>query len=430
MAAPHTRDVRPTNDEHVAKSKTNRFSSTAAKVLIARTNDDSQPQYAENRLLSARCCDRLRGVPEKKKSAKRYSAKQNSTHKTISQKELAERLGFSPATVSLVLSRSGAADSIPQDTKDLIFGAAQKFNYRPNLLARSLRTRRSFTVGVIVPEISEGYTATVLSGIEDCLLEQHYFFFVTSHRHRADLIEEYPKTFLDRGVDGIIAVDTPWNHKLPVPVVTVSGHNQVGGVTNIVVNHRRASHLALAHLVELGHRKIAFIKGQDFSSDTEIRWKSNLEAAARLGIRILPKLTAQLEEDSPSPQVGYKATKKLIKSRELFTAILAFNDVSALGAIRALFEAGLRVPEDVSVVGFDDIQSAEFQHPGLTTIRQPLRKMGKTAAEVVLRSVRAPFEDRHVPEIVVEPELVIRESTCETKSGNNVDVEARVPARI
>jgi DNA-binding LacI/PurR family transcriptional regulator len=355
-------------------------------------------------------------VPSKRRSVGAAGGNRRKAQKSLSQKELAARLGFSPATVSLVLNRSCGADSIPQETKDLILNAARKLNYRPNLLARSLRTQRSFTVGVIVPEISEGYTATVLSGIEDYLLGEGYFFFVTSHRHRPDLIDEYPKTFLDRGVDGVIAVDTPWNHKLPVPVVTVSGHNQVDGVTNIVVNHQRASHLALAHLVELGHRRIAFIKGQDFSSDTEIRWKSNLEAAARLGIRISPKLTAQLEEDSPSPHVGYKITKKLIKSREPFTAILAFNDVSALGAIRALFEAGLRVPDDVSVVGFDDIQSAEFQHPGLTTIRQPLRKMGKTAAEVVLHRVRTPSEERRRREIVVEPELIIRESTCQMNS--------------
>ena len=168
-------------------------------MLITRRIGDSQPLGLENRLPSANTCARLRTVAEKKKSTQRKPAKQSPTHKTISQKQLADRLGFSPATVSLVLNRSGAADSIPQETKDLIFDAARKLNYRPNLLARSLRTRRSFTVGVIVPEISEGYTATVLSGIEDCLLEQNYFFFVTSHRHRADLIEEYPKTFLDRG---------------------------------------------------------------------------------------------------------------------------------------------------------------------------------------------------------------------------------------
>jgi DNA-binding LacI/PurR family transcriptional regulator len=363
------------------------------------------------------------------KNAKRKPPKQHAAQNTISQKELANRLGFSPATVSLVLNRSRGADSIPQETKDLIFATAQKFNYRPNLLARSLRTRRSFTIGVIVPEISEGYNATVLSGIEDCLIEQDYFFFVTSHRHHAALIDEYPKTFLDRGVDGVIAVDTHWKHKLPVSVVTVSGHNQVDGVTNIVVNHQRAAHLAVEHLYELGHRKIAFIKGQNFSSDTEIRWKANMEAAARLGIRVPQKLTAQLEEDSPSPRVGYKVVKKLIKSQEPFTAIVAFNDVSAMGAIRALLEAGLRVPEDVSVIGFDDIQSAEFQHPGLTTIRQPLRKMGRTAAEVVLRRIRTPGED-NVREIVVEPELIIRESTCEMKPGYSAVAETRATALL
>jgi LacI family transcriptional regulator len=324
----------------------------------------------------------------------------------------------------MVLNRSRGADSIPQETKDLIFATARKFNYRPNLLARSLRTRRSFTVGVIVPEISEGYTATVLSGIEDSLLGEGYFFFVTSHRHRPELIEEYPKTFLDRGVDGVIAVDTQWNHELPVPVVTISGHNQMAGVTNIVVNHNRAAQLALKHLVQLGHRRIAFIKGQDFSSDTEIRWKSNMEAAARLGLRVKPKLTVQLAEDSPSPHVGYRATKRLLQSNEPFTAILAFNDVSALGAIRALFEAGVRVPEDVSVVGFDDIQSAEFQHPGLTTIRQPLREMGRTAAEVVLGRVRNP-STRRALEIMVEPELIIRESTGGV-DGHRVSADAEL----
>jgi len=326
----------------------------------------------------------------------------------------------------MVLNGSRGADSIPQKTKDLIVATARKFNYRPNLLARSLRTRRSFTIGVIVPEISEGYNATVLSGVEDCLIEEGYFFFVTSHRHRPDRIEEYPKTFLDRGVDGVIAVDTVWSHKLPVPVVTVSGHNQVAGVTNIVVNHERASQLAVSHLAELGHRKIAFIKGQDFSSDTEIRWKSNLEAAYRLGIRVSPKLSAQLEEDSPSPRVGYKVTKKLIASGERFTALVAFNDVSALGAIRALFEAGLRVPDDVSVVGFDDIQNAEFQHPGLTTIRQPLREMGRTAAEMVLRRVSDATDERHVREIVLEPKLIVRESTCAVKERLTLADEALV----
>src|SRR5437588_12113479 len=164
--------------------------------------------------------------------------------KPMSLKKLLDYLGLSPATVSLVINRSTVADSIPQETKDRIFAAARKFKYRPNFFARSLRARHSFTIGVIVPEVSDGYSASVMSGVEDYLLQEGYFYFVVSHRHRDDLIDEYPRLFIERSVDGIIAVDTPWSLSLKVPVVTVSGHNQVKGVTNIVLDHVRAAELA------------------------------------------------------------------------------------------------------------------------------------------------------------------------------------------
>src|SRR5580698_6991181 len=295
-------------------------------------------------------CARLRCVTAKKKRSSsestsgigeasgtgRASGASRSGRKVVSLKKLAEHLGLSPATVSLVINRSSVADSIPQATKDRIFAAARKFKYRANFFARSLRTQRSFTIGVIVPEVSDGYSASVMSGIEDYLLQEGYFYFVASHRHRADLIDEYPKLFLDRAVDGIIAVDTPWRHKLRVPVVTVSGHNEAPGVVNIVLDHELAADLALKHLVGLGHRQIAFIKGQAFSSDTDVRWDAILDVTARLRISVSPKLTVQMEGDSPSPHLGYEVTATLIKSRHPFTAIFAFNDISAMGAIRAL----------------------------------------------------------------------------------------------
>jgi len=333
------------------------------------------------------------------------------SRKPVSLKSLAEYLGLSPATVSLVINRSSVADSIPQQTKDRIFAAARKFKYRPNFLARSLRTQRSFTVGVIVPEVSDGYSASVMSGIEDYLLQEGYFYFVASHRHRADLIDEYPRMFLERSVDGLIAVDTPWPFNLSVPVVTVSGHNDVSGVTNIVLNHHRAAEVALKHLLNLGHRQIAFIKGQEFSSDTEVRWSSIESEVHHLGLTINPRLIVQLEGDSPSPQVGYKAAKSLLASAEPFSALFAFNDISAMGAIRALRESGIQVPEDVSVVGFDDIQSAAYQNPGLTTVRQPLREMGRHAAEILVRRINRPGSDFH-DRYTVEPELVVRGTTC------------------
>jgi DNA-binding LacI/PurR family transcriptional regulator len=338
-----------------------------------------------------------------------------SARKPMNLKKLAEHLVLSPATVSLVINRSIVADSIPQETKDRIFAAARKFKYRPNFFARSLRAQRSFTIGVIVPEVSEGYSVSVMSGVEDYLLQEGYFYLVASHRHRADLIDEYPRMFLERSVDGMIAVDTPWRLNLSVPVVTVSGHNCVKGVTNIVLNHQRAAEVALKHLHHLGHRQIAFMKGQVFSSDTEVRWSNIEHMAGKMGLKINSRLVTQLEGDSSSPQLGYAATKKLLASGEKFTALFAFNDISAIGAIRALRQLGWRVPEDVSVVGFDDIQSAAFQNPSLTTVRQPLREMGRAAAEILLKRINRPGSELHDKHIV-EPELVIRETTSRAPS--------------
>jgi LacI family transcriptional regulator len=336
--------------------------------------------------------------------------------KPVSLKTLAAHLGLAAATVSLVINRSAVADAIPQETQDRIFAAARKFKYRPNFFARSLRSQRSFTIGVVVPEVSDGYSATVMSGVEDYLLQEGYFYFVASHRHRADLIDEYPRLFVERSVDGMIAVDTPWSLVLNVPVVTVSGHNQVEGVTNVILDHRKAAEVALKHLVRLGHRQLAFIKGQAFSSDTEIRWANVASVARELGLKISKSLIAQLQGDSPSPELGYRAAQQLLAASKSFTALFAFNDISAMGAIRALREAKLRVPDDVSVVGFDDIQSAAYQNPALTTVRQPLREMGRIAAETLLRRIRHAGVDSPAREITVEPKLIVRETTAEVAS--------------
>ncbi len=340
------------------------------------------------------------------------SAARKSGGTGVSLKSLAEHLGLSQAAVSFVINRSPAAKSIPHRTQELIRTAARELNYRPNHLARSLRQQRSFTIGVVVPEISEGYAALVMSGIEDHLLQEGYFYFVVSHRHRNELIEEYPLLLQQRAVEGLIAVDTVLSEALDVPSVAVSGHRDVPGVTNIVLNHARAACLALQHLTNLGHREVAFIKGQEFSSDTEVRWEAVREAAQKFGIGVKEHLVGQLEGESSSPLLGYQVTQKLLASGEPFTALFSFNDISAIGAIQALREAGRRVPEDVSVVGFDDIQSAAFQNPALTTVRQPLREMGMIAAEILLRRITAPATTPHPKEIMVEPELIVRASTA------------------
>jgi LacI family transcriptional regulator len=323
---------------------------------------------------------------------------------------LADHLKLSPASVSLVLNRAPASHAIPKATQDRIRAAATRFGYRPNSLAKSLRRQRTLTIGVMVPEISEGYTVLVLRGIEDALLHAGYLYFVASHRHQADLVDEYPKLMLDRAVDGLIAVDTPIKEPLPVPVVAVSGLNEAAGITNIVIDHGRAAEQAIAHLHELGHRRIAFIKGQAFSSDTAIRWKTIREAMRARGLTVDAALVGQLDGNKALPELGYTAAKALLAAKPRFTALFAFNDISALGAMRAIREAGLRMPEDVSVVGFDDIASAAYQFPPLTTVRQPLYEMGQRAADTLVARLEAP-ESKAPRTISLEPTLIVRGTT-------------------
>ena len=314
------------------------------------------------------------------------------------------------------MNQASVADSIPKATQERIFAAARELNYRPSFAARWARTARSFTIGVLVPEVSEGYASLVLSGIDGYLLREGYFYFVASHRHLNDLIDEYPRLLLARSVDGIIAIDTPWQSELSIPVATVSGHSRTNGVTSVLLDHDRAAELALGHLQKLGHKRIAFIKGQEFSSDTAVRWGSITKVAARLGLDVSQKLTVQLEGDLASPELGYRVTKQLLERKTRFTALFAFNDVSAIGAIEALRSQGLEVPGDVSVVGFDDIQSAAFQRPQLTTVRQPLKKMGMIAAEAVLKRIARPDDDDYPRQVVIDPELVVRKSTAAVNS--------------
>jgi LacI family transcriptional regulator len=191
--------------------------------------------------------------------------------------------------------------------------------------------------------------------------------------------------------------------------VNISGHTRLPGVTNVILDHDLAARLALQHLVDLGHRRIAFIKGQPFSSDAEVRWQAIQKMAGRFAIPVRPELTVQLQENTFSPVVGYPLTHQLLSRSTDFTALLAYNDLSAIGAIRAIRERGLRVPEDISVVGFDDIASAAFQNPSLTTVRQPLRMMGTTAARILLERLNG---GKDPEEVIVKPEFVVRESTC------------------
>jgi len=333
---------------------------------------------------------------------------------------LAEHLELSQTTVSLVLNNSPSAKSIPQETRDRVVEAANRLNYRPNYFARSLRQSRSMSVGVLAPDLSEGYFTRVMSGVVQELTGAHYFYFTACHDWKKDLIEKYPRMLVERAVDGFLLLNTPSdNIDVPVPVVAISAHSASENVTNIVLDHHQAVQQALTHLYSLGHRRIAFMRGPRAIPDSEFRWEAIQQVAQEINLKLDPALSIRIDSAGWSmkdgyhpmaPEIGYKPMQALLEKTRDFTAIFCFNDIAAVGAIRALRDSGLSVPGDISVVGFDDILSAAYYTPSLTTVRQPLMEMGKRGAQVLLERI-ANREAPLPPEIIMAPELVIREST-------------------
>lgn len=328
----------------------------------------------------------------------------------ISLKQLAERLNLSPATVSLVVNSAPGMRTIALATRARVLAAAKECNYRPNSLARSLRTRQTYTVGVMVPELSEGYLTTVMSAVEKAFLAAGYLHFVVSHQGQPDLIKEYPRLLLDRFVDGLLLVNTALQGPVSVPAVSISGHGRMAGLTNLLLDHERAAVSTLEHLYGLGHRRIAFMRGHKHIGDSQSRWESTTRVARGMGLQVRRELSLQLDASTSSPELGFRAVKELLAGTREFTALVCFNDVTALGAMRAMRDAGLRCPEEISVVGFDDVEDACFYAPSLTTVRQPLRAMGEKAARMLIGRIQNPKE-ACPEEIFFEPELVVREST-------------------
>ncbi len=346
-------------------------------------------------------------APVAQKGANARSHERASETSRPSLKMLAEYLNLSPSTISFVLNEVPGR-SIPAATRERIREAARLFNYQPSLIARKLQGQRIKTVGILLPELGEGYHSQVLSGAGDLFMKQGYFYFTVHHLHRPELLATYPELLQARGVEGILAIDTHLERASALPTVLVAGHTEFKEISNVVVDSRMGAELALGHLHALGHREIVFMRGQSVSTDTEARWEATLGVAAKLGLKVREELVIRLEKDSHSPEIGYPGIRRIVNEGRHFTAVVCFNDVSAMGTIRALHDCHLRVPEDVSVIGYDDIQAAAFQVPSLTTIRQPLPQMGAIAAQALLDKLSGkPTKSR----FQVNPELIVREST-------------------
>jgi LacI family transcriptional regulator len=349
----------------------------------------------------------------------------NARSAMITIRDVAKESGFSSTTVSIVLNNAPLARYIPSVTKKRIERAAKKLGYRPNLFARSLRSKRSHTVGVMVFDMTDPYCTLILRGVQNTLYQSSYLPILTDVHNEASRFERYLEMLLDRRIEGLIVVAN-WLfldinlladlERSSIPTAIISCELKTDSMSSIIVDNELGGHMALEHLYSLGHRKVAFIRGPKTLSDTAPRWKGVRSFAQAKGLELDPQLIVDLPE-SRDPisgfEDGYKLTEDLIQSGRPFTAIVAFDDLTAFGAIRALARAGMRVPEDCSVIGFDDVASSALYTPPLTTIRQPMEAMGAMAVNIVVEGMNAVLEKKTAGAVhrKLAPELVVRETT-------------------
>lgn len=342
----------------------------------------------------------------------------------VTIRDVAKESGFSSTTVSIVLNNAPLARYIPATTKKRIERAAKKLGYRPNLFARSLRSKRSHTVGVMVFDMTDPFCVPVLRGIENALYQSNFLPILTDVQNERSRFERYLEMMLDRRVEGLIVVAN-WLfldinlladlEKASVPTALIGCELKTDAVSSVIVDNEVGAHMAVEHLYSLGHRKIAFIRGPKGLTDSSPRWKGVRNFAKASDLELDQRLVLDLPESRDpisSFEAGYRLTEELIKQKRPFTAIMAFDDMTAFGSIRALAKAGIRVPEHCSVVGFDDVATCAIYTPALTTIRQPMETMGGTAVSIVVDGINAVLEKRETSALhrKVAPELVVRES--------------------
>jgi len=343
----------------------------------------------------------------------------------VTIRDVAKESGFSSTTVSIVLNNAPLARYIPAATKKKIERAAEKLGYRPNQFARSLRSKRSHTVGVMVFDMTAPFCTLILRGIENTLYQASYLPILTDVHNEGSRFERYLEMLLDRRIEALIVIAN-WVfldinlladlEKSSIPTAMIGCELKTDSISSVIVDNELGGHIAIEHLHSLGHRKIAIIRGPKALTDSSPRWRGIRNFAKESGLELDTRLVVDMPESRDpvsSFENGYKLTEELLRQKRSFSAILAFDDMSAFGAIRALSRAGVRVPEQCSVIGFDDVATSAIYTPSLTTVRQPMETMGASAVGVVLDGINAVLEKREATprHRKVAPELVVREST-------------------
>lgn len=345
--------------------------------------------------------------------------------------DIARTSGFSVSTVSIVLSDAPLSQNVSEKTRTHIRGIARQLGYHPDAYARSLRRRSTQTIGIVAFDLSDPFCIPVMRGAQEGLHDAHYLPLMMDAQTERKLFDTYLNMILERRAEGVIVIAS-WVfeetnllgdiRKNNVPILIVGRDLVERGITSILVDNEAGGALAMQHLIDLGHRQIAVVRGPQEMCDSEPRWTGIQAVARKSGIKIDPKLVFELP-GLAGPTSGFEGgqrfAKDMLKSGRAFTAVLAFDDLTALGVVRGLSECGLRVPQDCSVMGFDDVLPAEVATPPITTVRQPLREMGLEAAQRVLRAIKSTAREGRAVLHKTAPELVIRQSTAPPPQRSN-----------
>lgn len=324
-------------------------------------------------------------------------------------KDIARLARVSHPTVSRALQNSPLVNV---ETAAKIRKIAEDQGYRASAVARGLVTRRTRTIGLVVTTVDDPFASEVTSGIEEIANDRRYAVILANSHADPERERRVVQELAERRVDGIIVTSSrvgalylPLLKELDVPIVLVNDQYPGEFVHSVMIANQEGTRAATGHLIELGHRRIAYLGDRNgYQSEAE-RMAGYQEALAAAGIDFVPELAI---EGDGRPEAAIEAMGGLLRLRHPPTAVCCYNDMTALGAMRAIRARGLRVPEDVSVTGFDDLFFAAYLTPALTTVRQPMRRMGQMAMENLFKLMSG--EDS-VAQVKVEAELIVRGST-------------------
>jgi LacI family repressor for deo operon, udp, cdd, tsx, nupC, and nupG len=335
----------------------------------------------------------------------------NGKRSALSLKDIAKSAQVSQSTVSRALRNSPL---VSVETRARIRRIAAESNFRVSAVGRSLATGRTHSIGVVVSSISDPFIAEVVSGLEEVASARGYPLILATSQGDPAREVKMVQTFEDRRVDGVVLtggsrlgpIHVPILAGMNIPVVVMNGQGTAHFAHSIVVDNVAAGHSVVRFLAQLGHRRIAYIGDRFGCASNDARQAGYREGLLAYGLPYQPELVLV---GDVQPESGMAAMEQLLMLPEPPTAVFCYDDLTALGALRAITRRHLRVPEDISVVGFDDLLIAQYTQPPLTTIRQPTRVMGRLAAETLLQLLAgkpAP-ETRRLP-----TELIVRESTA------------------